>query len=159
VPRPRHSMKKVAVGVLAVGLLLCAVLLLKASVLVVQSGSWAQTGTLSVARADASAALLQDGRILVTGGDPGTGPVASAEFFNIDGTVSVAPPMIYARSKHISVALADGRVLVAGGLTAGGATTSAAEIYDPVANSWSTVGTGMLEARSGATAALLQDGL
>lgn len=66
--------------------------------------------------------------------------------------------MINARSKHISVALQDGRVLVAGGLIAGGGTTNAAEIFDPIANSWSAIASGMVEAQSGATAALLQDG-
>ncbi len=152
-------MKKSVKGVLvALAMIACAVLALKASVLIVQSGSWSQTGNLSSARVGASAALLPDARILVTGGDPGTGPLATADFFGTDGTISAAPPMVNARSQHVSVALQDGRVLVAGGLTAGGSATNAAEIYDPVANSWTSVGAGMIEARSGATAALLQDG-
>ena len=152
-------MKKSVKGVLvALAVLACAVLALKASVLIVQSGSWSQTGNLSSARVGASAALLPDGRILVTGGDPGTGPLATADFFGTDGTISAAPAMVNARSSHVSVALQDGRVLVAGGLTAGGSATNAAEIYDPVQNSWTSIGAGMIEARSGATAAVLQDG-
>jgi hypothetical protein len=50
------------------------------------------------------------------------------------------------------------RVLTAGGVTAGGSATSTAEIFNPITNSWSPIGVGMNEARSGATAALLQDG-
>src|SRR2546422_221808 len=63
-----------------------------------------------------------------------------------------------ARSGHISVVLQDGRMLVAGGTVAGGGATNAAEIYDPVANTWTSLAGGMMEARSGATEALLQDG-
>jgi len=138
--------------------LLCVAILLTASPLQMPSGTWQATGILSSARVGASAALLPDGQILVTGGDPGTGPVPSADFLNTDGTVSSAPPMKYPRSQHVSVALQDGRILVAGGLTAPGTATGTAEIFDPVAASWSSVGSGMTEARSGATAAVLQDG-
>jgi len=152
-------MKKSVKGVLvAIAVIACAVLTLKGSVLIVQSGSWSQTGNLSSARVGASAALLPDGRILVTGGDPRTGPVATADFFGTDGTISAAPPMINARSQHVSVTMQDGRVLVAGGLTVGGGATNTAEIFDPVQNSWTAVGVAMIEARSGATAAVLQDG-
>src|SRR6266481_5074606 len=131
----RQSVKGVLV---AIALTLCAVLALKGAVLIVQSGSWSQTGNLSSPRAGASAATLQDGRVLVTGGDPGNGagPQASADFIDTDGTISAAPPMNNPREGHVSVALQDGRVLVAGGLTVGGSATSAAEIFDPVANSW-----------------------
>ena len=152
-------MRRFAKGVLATILVIaCAVLALKGSVLVLQSGSWSQTGILSNPRVGASAATLPNGRILFAGGDSGNGPTASADSFNTDGTISAAPPMMYARSKHVSVALQDGRVLVAGGLTTGGVATNTAEIFDPVANSWTSVALGMTEARSGATAAVLQDG-
>jgi len=143
---------------LAAGVILCAVLVLKGSSLLVPSGNWAPEGTMATARLGASAALLGDGRILITGGDAGTGAVTTADFFNADGTISAAPAMTNARSGHISVTLKDGRVLVAGGVTAGGGTTSTVEIFDPITNSWMTAGLGMVEARSGATAALLPDG-
>ena len=145
-------------ALLVAGVILCAVLVLKGSSLLVPSGNWAPEGTMATARLGASAALLSDGRILVTGGDPGTGAVATADFFNTDGTISSAPAMSNARSGHISVTLKDGRVLVAGGITAGGSTTSTVEIFDPITNSWSAMGLGMIEARSGATAVLLSDG-
>src|SRR2546426_3749639 len=133
-------------------------LLVRAGVLQVPAGTWAPTANLVDARANSSAALLSDGRILITGGDGASGPLATAEFFNTDGSVSPAAPMNDARSGHISVVLQDGRVLVAGGTVAGGGATNAAEIYDPVANTWTSLAGGMMEARSGATEALLQDG-
>src|SRR5262249_43990599 len=108
--------------------------------------------------ANASAALLSDGRILISGGD-GAGVVFStSEFLNTDGSVSAAAPMNVARSKHVSAAMLDGRVLVAGGTEAGEGATNAAEIYDPATDCWSSIEGGMIEARSGATAALLSDG-
>jgi hypothetical protein len=124
----------------------------------IPSGTWMTLAPMNSARSGASAVLLQDGRILITGGDTGNGPVTSADFFGTDGAVSGAPPLNYARSGHISAALQDGRILVAGGFTVGGSATSAAEIFDPLTNSWTTLSLGMSEARSGATAALLQDG-
>ncbi|MFY9583327.1 MAG: kelch repeat-containing protein, partial [Candidatus Acidiferrales bacterium] len=84
--------------------------------------------------------------------------MADAGLFGTDGSFSAAAPMNVARSMHISVALQDGRVLVAGGTTTGGGTTNAAEIYDPLTNTWASVAGGMVEARSGHTASLLADG-
>src|SRR2546426_832428 len=151
-------MRRTAKTVLLGGLLvLCVVVAVKGTGLVVPSGTWAPTTNLTDARANSSAALLTDGRILITGGDGASAPLATAEFFNTDGSVSPAAPMNVARSKHISVVLQDGRVLVAGGTVPGGGVTNAAEIYDPIANTWTSLAGGMIEARSGATAALLQD--
>ncbi len=138
--------------------LISLALLVKAAVLQVPTGTWAPGGAMAQPRADSSAVLLQDGRVLITGGDGASGPLATAEFFNTDGSVSPAVPMNVARSGHISVVLQDGRVLVGGGTVAGGGATNAAEIYDPIANTWTSLAGGMMEARSGATEALLQDG-
>ncbi len=145
--------------VLLTGFLLGAFVALKGFVLAIPSGTWQATGNLSAARPGASAALLQNGSVLITGGDPGSGPVASADLFNSDGSVSpLAAPMNNPRSNHISATLQDGRVLVAGGTVAGGGATNSAEIFDPVSGTWSSIAGGMVEARSGAAAALLQDG-
>ncbi len=97
-------------------LVLCVGLLLTGSVPQVATGTWASGGAMSQARAGASAALLQDGRILITGGDGGAGPSATAEFYGTDGSFLAAAPMNVARSGHISAVLKDGRVLVAGGI-------------------------------------------
>ena len=146
------------IALLGVVFLVCVVFALKGSALLVLSGTWAPAANLAEPRAGASAALLADGRIFITGGEGTSGALATAEMFGMGGSVSPAAPMNVARSKHISVVLQDGRVLVAGGTVVGGGVTNAAEIYDPATNSWSSLAGGMTEARSGATAALLLDG-
>src|SRR6266403_3748925 len=152
-------MSKNTKGVFALVLLFSALLTLRGSVLTVLSGTWQSTGNLAVARSGASAALLKNGGVLITGGDPGNGPVASADLFNSDGSVSpLAAPMNNPRSNHISATLQDGQVLVAGGAVSGGGATNSAEIFDPVSGTWTSIAGGMVEARSGAAAALLQDG-
>src|ERR1700739_122986 len=106
----RQMIRRVLAGVRVI---FCAVLALKGSALLISSGTWQATGNLSNARAGSSAALLQDGRVLITGGDPGngSGPQTSTDLLNTDGTISVAPPMTYPRSSHISVTLQHGKVL------------------------------------------------
>src|SRR6266850_4309148 len=152
-------MRRFTKVVLLMGFLLGAFVALKGFVLAIPSGTWQPTGNLSAARPGASAALLQNGSVLITGGDPGSGPVASADLFNSDGSVSpLAAPMNNPRSNHISATLHDGRVLVAGGTVSGGGATNSAEIFDPVYGTWTSIAGGMVEARSGAAAALLQDG-
>ncbi|MGA2631416.1 MAG: kelch repeat-containing protein, partial [Terriglobia bacterium] len=123
------------------------------------SGTWAPTpGVLAEARSGAAAAMLSDGRVLVTGGDGAAGAaLSSAEVFSLDGAFTPVAPMSFARSKHVAVALKDGRVLVAGGVGIDGSASNSAEIYDPSSNVWQAAGA-MLEARSGATATLLSDG-
>ena len=130
-------MKRIFRGILPfLSVIFCAVLLIKGASLVIPSGTWQATGALSSARTGGAAALLPDGRILMTGGDAGSGPLASADFFQADGTVVPAPAMAIARSSHFSVTLHDGRVLAGGGTTTVGSNTSTAEIFDPAANSW-----------------------
>ena len=134
-------------------------ILLSASLLQVPSGTWIAAGPMSSARSGASTVLLQDGRILITGGSGANGPTNSAELFAANGSFSPATPMNVPRSGHVAIVLQDGRVLVAGGTTSGGVVTNTAEIYDPTAKStWTNVTGGMVDARSGHTAAVLHDG-
>jgi hypothetical protein len=103
-------------------------------------------GQMSSARTDACSALLPDGRVLVTGGSGSAGVLATAEFFNPDGSFTSAASMAYPRAGHSCVALADSRVLLAGGRHNGGS-LDVAEIYDPAAHRWQVIG-GMLERRA-----------
>jgi len=151
-PRTTKHVLLIALLVLSLGLAL------RGAISQVASGTWAPAASMAQARSGASAALLQSGAILITGGDGASGPLADAELFDTNGIFSAAAPMNVARSKHISVVLQDGRVLVAGGTTGGGGTTNAAEVYEPLTNSWTSVAGGMVEARSGHTASLLADG-
>ena len=118
--------KSVKFGLLSVALMLCLALGVKGYVLQVASGTWAAQPGLTQARSGASAVLLQDGRILVTGGDGAAGTLASAELIGTDGTSSAAEPMSMARSRHVSALLANGTVLAAGGTTIGGGATNTA---------------------------------
>src|SRR5258708_578584 len=152
-------MKKHALKIVCISALLAATgILLSASLPQVPSGTWVAVGSMNSARAGASTVLLQDGRILIAGGNDANGPSSAAEFFGANGSFSTAAPMNVQRSGHISVVLQDGRVLVAGGTTSGGGVTNSAEMFDPTANSWTNVTGGMMEARSGQTATLLSDG-
>ncbi|HEX5234993.1 MAG TPA: Ig-like domain repeat protein [Silvibacterium sp.] len=147
-------------GALAVLLLISGTVLTKSLVPQFPTGIWAPAGNglnLSSPRVGAAAVQLGDGRILVSGGDDGSGAVASADIFDASGNYSAAAPMNVARSQHTATLLADGTVLAAGGVGSDGNATNSAEIYNPSNNTWSATGP-LVTARSGATATVLPDG-
>src|SRR5436190_8999565 len=157
----RSTASKYAVFVLAVFSLLCSTLLIKGIINQVPTGAWAPAGTMALPRSGAATVALQDGRLLITGGGtagscPG-GSGASAEIFDASGNFSAAACMSFARSKHTATVLQDGRVVVVGGVGGGGTAIDSAELYDPVANTWTVTGS-LKAARSGHTASLLVDG-
>lgn len=102
-------------------------------------GSFTATGSMAQSRYFHAAALLKDGRVLVSGGSQG-GPMASAEFFDPAanggvGAFTAAPSMLVARALHTVTVLPDGRCLVAGG-TGGqltGTLAKTTEWFDPSA--------------------------
>jgi hypothetical protein len=112
---------------------------------------------------------LKDGRVLVAGGERASFPfvpLATAEIFDPEPTVfafSPAAPMHFPRSfAHASV-LDDGRVLVTGGqgLATDGVSVifrADAELYDPVADAWTLVGSRMEAGRAGHFSATTQGG-
>jgi MBG domain-containing protein/Big-like domain-containing protein/Kelch motif protein/galactose oxidase-like protein len=115
------------------------------------------TGQLNSARRGHTATLLQDGKILIVGGDDANGLVGQAEIFDPATKTSTAGPSLgTARTDHSAIALSDGRVLVIGGRDQNGALTSL-EIYDPLTGSF-TSGPSMTTPRSGHTATILSDG-
>ena len=117
---------------------------------------WAAGPSLLIARAGSCSAQLPDGRSVVTGGAGADGALASVEVLGLQGRFTAASPMLNARQDHLCVALATGMVLAAGGTGPGG-DTNAAELYNPVTDTWTAVG-GMTAARVHATATLLKDG-
>ena len=106
------------------------------------TGTWTPVATqMAVARAAVdplrAATVLPDGRVLLAGG--AQEPSAAVDIFTPSAnTFTPGKPMGKERSLAGQTRLADGRVLVVGGSDAGGALASA-EIYDPVADTWTPV--------------------
>jgi hypothetical protein len=112
-----------------------------------------------------TATLLASGKLLVAGGvkSGGAGTAAADLFDPVSATWASVAPMNVMRASHTATLLTDGRVLVTGGSTVSSAAAkgyvnnASAEIYDPVANTW-TATPPMSVARSHHTATLLPDG-
>ena len=109
-----------------------------------------------------TATLLQSGQVLLVGGESTPFGVTTAADLYDPGTITFKQTgsLAVERECHTATLLSDGRVLIAGGVTGNGFRWEAlhsAEIYDPVAGSFSTTGS-LNEGRYGATATLLADG-
>jgi len=104
-------------------------------------GTFAGTGNMETARSYHTATLLNDGTVLLTGGDPNwilarvTGesvggapaPTGLAELFDpTTGTFSATGSLVHARELHSATLLNDGTVIVTGGFNAD---ATGAEIY------------------------------
>ena len=124
---------------------------------------WTRSASAATARANHTATLLRDGRVLVAGGLNSFGPgLASAEIYSpATNRWASAGRMRDARFHHTATLLPDGRVLIAGGhsLTGGGSTVAlaGAELYDPASNSWAPAPR-MSVARDNHTATLMPGG-
>jgi hypothetical protein len=104
---------------------------------------------------------LQDGKILLVGGDNENGMVGSAEIFDPTAMTSsnTGSNPLSLRTDHSATLLSDGRVLIVGGVDSNGLLSST-EFYNPYslpAPSFSA-GPSLLRARSGHTATVLADG-
>lgn len=130
------------------------------------TGTWKATGgAMNVARFEHTATLLDDGRVLVTGGQglpvSGQSPaLASTELYDpaVDAFLK-SNDLTEPRFNHTATKLADRSVLVVGGT--GGPNNdlslSTAEVFAPSSNSWSRVGP-LTQGRTGHTATLMTDG-
>ncbi len=123
--------------------------------------TWTPTGSMNIARGGHRATLLDDGRVLVTGGayDGFTTwrPTTSAEIYNpATGTWASAASMLSAHYAHVAIKLNNGKVLVASGGNSFASLTTSCEIYDPASNTWSSAGTVPYRWKFGV--ALLPDG-
>lgn len=82
-----------------------------------QQSTWSPTGSLNSARAQHSATLLDNGKVLVVGGANGVQNINSAELYDPGTGVWTATGSLRdARSSHVAVRLGNGKVLVAGGV-------------------------------------------
>ena len=101
--------------------------------------TFSSTNSMSAARAYAKAVLLRTGEVLVIGGHSGASNVLAAETYNPgSGSFTKKEAMSVGRMVgHTATLLPDGKVLVAGGDTYGSNNSiSVAEIYDPVAGTF-----------------------
>ena len=124
-----------------------------------------------------TATLMNDGRVLVVGGDAGipnfsggggtanfpsagsqSNIVATAEIFDpVSMQWAFVNPLPAPRYAHTATLLNDGRVLVAGGSDATGAILASVEIFNPATQTW-TAGASLTAAREYHAATLLADG-
>ena len=131
-------------------------------------GSCPTTNSPHATRSGATTTLLQDGTILITGGEDAGGQVNTAEIYNpADGTFTPTTAfaggtnMNIARSQHTATLLSNGDVVIAAGATGVGTptpVTNRLEIYSPSSHSFSFVSPELATARTGHTATLLPSG-
>ena len=116
------------------------------------SDSWSVTASTSTSHDRGTATVLQDGRVLIAGGQD-----SSAEIYDpATATWSPAANMSKVRTNHTATLLSNGKVLVTGGFSTP-ASTPSAELYDPATNSW-TGAASMMNTRGLHTATLLPNG-
>ena len=130
--------------------------------IVITAHGFAATGSMATARRFHTATLLGNGKVLVAGGeDAGATAFASAELYDpTTGTFSpTTGSMTAPRVGHTATLLSSGKVLITGGATDASETAlSSAELYDPVAGTFTATAGPMTTARVSHTATLLQNG-
>ncbi len=126
------------------------------------AGTFVAGSNMSAARFGASAVLLNSGSVLIAGGFDGTNLPAEAEIYSPSngGFTWEGPSLNVPRFDASATLLNNGQVLVAGGSTCNlpGCPTNAAEIYDPVANTFTLVPGGMNVPRFNHSATLTTNG-
>lgn len=115
---------------------------------------------ISCDRLKHAAELLNDGRVILIGGETGPGyALNTTMIFNPWFEVMVQGPNLnYERSSPSAVKLLDGRVLIVGGVSNNGHTIPNLEIYDPVSNTITLAGNLPMDLLYKPTAELLSDG-
>ncbi|HEX8927051.1 MAG TPA: kelch repeat-containing protein, partial [Terriglobales bacterium] len=126
---------------------------------------WTQLAPMPNARTGHTTTMLQDGSVLIAGGENSGGPVSGLDILEIAPTEHFvsAGAMLTPRRGHAAAALNDGRVLIVGGTDVNGATLASTEIFNPAALSDTaltlvTAGPSLSIPRFSATATLLTDG-
>jgi hypothetical protein len=122
------------------------------------TGIWTATGDMKTARRGHTMTVLQNYKVLVTGGaisDKAATPTAEVFDPSSGSWAATNKPMSFARRFHSATSLeSDGSVLIAGGVVgpANGADPRVAEVYNPWTDTWSTTPPSLPEARQGHTA-------
>ena len=113
------------------------------------TGAFGSTGSLVTPRANHTASVLPDGRVLIVGGWTGSAtqsgvysgtPVRTAEVYDAaSGTFSASGSLTTARYSHAAATLSDGRILIVGGSDSADPSSqtnepnplASAELYNP----------------------------
>jgi len=132
----------------------------------VAAGKWTTaSGSMSAPRFEHTATLLDDGRVLIAGGQgpPVSGAsaaLASTEIYDVAvDSFRKSNDMADARFNHTAVKLPDRSILVVGGAGGpnGDISLSTAEVFSPGNGGWSSAGS-LASSRSGHTATVFNDG-
>jgi tetratricopeptide (TPR) repeat protein/N-acetylneuraminic acid mutarotase len=121
------------------------------------AGTWSATGSMASGRRSHTATPLNNGKILVAGGQSDSDLyISTAELYDpAAGTWSTTNAMPRIRGYHTATLLSNGKVLAAGGYTSG--SLAAADLYDPAAGTWAATGS-MASTRDSHPAVLLPSG-
>lgn len=135
----------------------------KLSLLNTNTFKWEAAPTLSVARIFHTANLLNDGSVLLVGGEndpalrkPDSFVINSVEAFQ-NGQIELLPPLHTARAKHTATLLNNGTLMVIGGIGHDSKPLNTVEIWDPVERQWRDAPQ-LVTARTMHSATLLGDG-
>jgi hypothetical protein len=127
-----------------------------------RAGLLTETAHMQMARANHTATLLPNGKVLIAGGFGGSGtesnPFRSTELYDPKkGSFETAADMTIGRSGHTATLLKNGKVLIVGGWTGHYNNRRAAELYDPATGLFRATGEMVFE-RASSAATLLADG-
>ena len=98
--------------------------------------AWGAGGSLNFARHSHTATLLRDGRVIVIGGNDGTGEIALAEIYDPSTnawsrvTALGGNDLSIPRQNHTATLLPDGKIMIVGGFTALGGAIAFNEGFD-----------------------------